>query len=80
MAQRDEEHPDGREFSESERRDPAETLDALERRVLGAHPEDLHDVHDDAEHADAATHGQDLDPEDLAGVDGRATPQAEPPA
>jgi hypothetical protein len=29
--------------------DPAGTVDALERKVLGAHPEDLRDVHDETE-------------------------------
>lgn len=80
MAPRDDERSGAREFSETERINPAETLDALEREVLGAHPEDLHDVHDDAEQAGATTHGQDLDTEDLAGVEGRSTPPAEPPA
>jgi hypothetical protein len=80
MAQRDDERLDAREFSEGERQNPAETLDALERRVLGAHPEDVRDVHDDSRHADAATPGQDLDSEDLAGVEGHDTPPTEPPA
>jgi hypothetical protein len=60
--------------------DPAGTVDALERKVLGAHPEDLRDVHDETEPNATPAHDQDLDTEDLAGVEGRSAPPPEPPA
>ena len=58
---------------------PAETLDDLERRVLGARPEDLRQAHDPTEHTNIAEHDQDLDLQDLPGTEGDNAPPAEPP-
>jgi hypothetical protein len=58
---------------------PAETVDALERKILGTHPEDVRRAHDETEHTDAAEHDQDIETTDLPGVAGRDAPPAEPP-
>lgn len=58
---------------------PAETLDALERQVLGHRPEDVRNAHDTTEQNSAPAYEQDLGTDDLAGS-GAAQPPEEPPS
>ena len=81
MGQKNHDLPSATAAEEEARSKPAETLDRLEREVLGERPEDGRYAHDATEHATAPAHTQDLDEpgEEEGSVDG-STPPSEPPS
>lgn len=63
------------------RQRPAEALDALEHKVLGARPEDRRQAYDATANSDAPAHEADLDQDDwVVGAESGHRAVSEPPS